>query len=565
MSSPSEIAARPSPSPAPSAAARRILVADDEEDVRALVSEVLQSARYAVRLASGGREAIEIATRERPDLVLLDVMMPEISGWEVCTTLKNHPDTQSIPIVMLSVRSEIRDMITSMQAGADDHLTKPFTRRKLIASVERLLEQHAPPAVPPSAQEHFRRQNLLYDSVTQLPAMPVVIDALRDRLLDHRRMGVLSVDVDKYSHVEETYGWEVFDELVRESARTLKRLVGTLFSAEDIVAISRPAGAEFHVFTRLEEGDDDGVLLERKARQTEETLRQTLDERFRDRIHKPIGVTVGHAVIRPSAQMRMERVVYRALRTAFQVATSREEERTRTMRHVFREILERGAVRTVYQPIFELGELEMFGHEALSRGPAESDFESPDLLFEYAIANHSVWDLERLCLRSSADHYGAPAPAILFVNVEAEMVSLLPQRGAAILDPLREHRDRVVLEITERSAIRDLATFRDAVERLRNEGFRVAIDDAGSGFASLQAIAELRPNFLKIANTLVTGLSRDTIKRDIVEMLLHVAGRIGALCVAEGIESAEDLAECRKIGIPYGQGYFLGFPGARTW
>jgi len=565
VSSPSETAARPSPSPASPAAVRRILVADDEEDVRALVSQVLQSARYDVRLASSGREAIEIATRERPDLVLLDVMMPEISGWEVCATLKNHPDTQAIPIVMLSVRSEIRDMITSMQAGADDHLTKPFTRRKLIASVERLLEQHAPPAVPPSAQEHFRRQNLLYDSVTELPAMAVVIDALRDRLLDHRRMGVLSVDVEKYSHVEETYGWEVFDELVRESARTLKRLVGTLFSAEDIVAISRPAGAEFHVFTRLEEGDDDGVLLERKARQTEETLRQTLDERFRDRIHKPIGVTVGHAVIRPSAQMRMERVVYRALRTAFQIATSRGEERTRTMRHVFREILERGAVRTVYQPIFELGGLGTFGHEALSRGPAETDFESPDLLFEYAIANHSVWDLERLCLRSSADHYGAPPPAILFVNVEAEMVSLLPQRGAAILDPLREHRDRVVLEITERSAIRDIATFRDAVERLRNEGFRVAIDDAGSGFASLQAIAELRPNFLKIANTLVTGLSRDTIKRDIVEMLLHVAGRIGALCVAEGIESAEDLAECRKIGIPYGQGYFLGAPAARTW
>jgi len=456
-------------------------------------------------------------------------------------------------------------MITSMQAGADDHLTKPFTRRKLLATIERLLEQSPSPSVPPAAQEHFRRQNLLYDSVTQLPSLAVVVDALRDRLLDHRRMGVLSVDVEKYSHVEDSYGWESFDDLVREAARTLKRLVGTLFSAEDIVAISRPAGAEFHVFTRLEEGDDDGLLLERKARQTEETLRQTLDEKFRDRIHKPIGVSVGHAVIRPSAQMRMERVVYRALRTAVGVATSREEERTRTMRRGFREILERKAVSTVYQPIFDLADLSTLGHEALSRGPAGTAFESPDVLFEFAIANHSVWDLEELCIRSTAQHYGAGGEAILFVNVEAEMVALLPQRGAAILDPLRERRDRVVLEITERSAIRDLATFRDAVERLRQEGFRVAIDDAGSGFASLQAIAELRPDFLKIANTLVTGLGRDTIKRDIVEMLLHVAGKIGARCVAEGIESAEDAAECRRIGIPYGQGYFLGVPAREPW
>jgi EAL domain-containing protein (putative c-di-GMP-specific phosphodiesterase class I)/DNA-binding response OmpR family regulator len=546
-------------------AVRIILVADDEEDVRTLVAEVLRSANFAVRLAGGGREAVEMATRERPDLVLLDVMMPEISGWEVCITLKNNPDTQAIPIVMLSVRNEIRDMITSMQAGADDHLTKPFTRRKLIATIERLLEQKLPSPVPPAAQEHFRRQNLLYDSVTRLPSLPVVIDALRDRLLDHRRMGVISVDVEKYSHVEDTYGWESFDDLVRETAGTLKRLVGTLFSAEDIVAIGRPAGAEFHVFTRLEEGDDDGLMLERKARQAEQTLRQTLDDRFRDRIHKPIGVSVGHAVIRPSAQMRMERVVYRALRTAIGVATSREEERVRAMRRAFREILERGAVSTVYQPIFDLSSLSTLGHEALTRGPVDSGFESPDLLFEFAIANHSVWDLEELCLKSTASHYGAGEEAVLFVNIEAEMVALLPQRGAGILDPLRKRRDRIVLEITERSAIRDLATFRDAVERLRNEGFRVAIDDAGSGFASLQAIAELKPDFLKIANTLVTGLSRDTIKRDIVEMLLHVAGKIGARCVAEGIESAEDLEECRRIGIPYGQGYFLGAPAPVSW
>ena len=559
MSSPSEAAAAGNAAP-PRNGFRRILVADDDEDVRTLVGSLLQSAHYTVLPVASGRDAIETAIRERPDLALLDVMMPEISGWEVCATLKNHPETQGIPIVMLSVRNEIRDMITSMQAGADDHVTKPFTKRKLLEAVERLAEQRPSASVLPSAEEHFRKKSLLYDAVTQLPSMPVVLDALRDRLLDRRRMGVLTIDVEKYSHVEDTYGWEVFDGLILETSRTLKRLVGTLFSSEDIVAISRPAGAEFLVFTALESGDDDGGLLERKARQTEETLRQTLDGRFRERIHKPIGVSVGHAMILPSAQMRMERVVYRALREAFRVATSREEDRTRRLRRVFREIVERRDIRTVYQPIFELANLALLGHEALSRGPAGTGFESPDLLFEYAIANDAVWDLEQLCLRSTADHFSPDGPSLLFVNVEAEMVSAIARRGATILDPLRAQRDRVVLEITERSAIRDLATFRDAIERLRLEGFRVAIDDAGSGFASLQSIAELKPNFLKIANTLVTGLARDTIKRDIVEMLLHVAGRIEALCVAEGIESEEDLAECRRIGIPYGQGYFLGPP-----
>ena len=542
--------------------AARILVVDDEEDVLQLVKTILTGARYSVTTARRGAEALELAARERPDLILLDVMMPEISGWEVCSMLKNSAETQNIPIVMLSVKNEIRDMITSMQAGADDHVTKPFSRRKLVATIQRLLEREdlAGPPFLPSAEEHFRNKKLLYDSVTQLPTITIVVDALRDRLHGRLEMGILYVDVEKYSHIEDTYGWEVFDALILETAKTLKRLVGTLFSAEDVVAISRPAGSEFYVFTRLEAGESPEARLARKARQTEDTLREALDDRFRERIHKPIGVFVGHARVLPTPQMRVERVVYRALRDAIRVATTREEERAGELRQLFREILDRRAIRTVLQPIFRLEDLEVFGHEALSRGPKGSPFESADLLFEYAIKNEAVWQLERLCAESSSRRFDAAGSGLLFVNMEADVLSSLLDGGSEILRSLPSEKERIVLEVTERTAIRDIPRLRSCIDGLRREGFRIALDDAGSGFASLQAIAELRPNFLKVANTLVTGLASDPIKRDIVEMLLHVAKRIDATCVAEGIETAEDLQECRRIGIPLGQGFFLGPP-----
>jgi EAL domain-containing protein (putative c-di-GMP-specific phosphodiesterase class I)/GGDEF domain-containing protein len=476
--------------------------------------------------------------------------------------LKNSPETQSIPIVMLSVKSEIRDLITSMQAGADDHVTKPFSRQKLVSTIQRLLdrEEAARPAFLPSAEEHFRNKKLLYDAVTQLPSVTIVVDALRERLLGRREMGVLFVDVEKYSHIEDTYGWEVFDALILETSRTLKRLVGTLFSAEDVVAISRPAGSEFYVFTQIEPGEGAEARLAAKARQTEDILREALDNRFRERIHKPMAVFVGHATILPTPQMRIERVVYRALREAIRDATSREEQRTREMRQLFREILERRAIRTVFQPIFHLNTLEVFGHEALSRGPKGTAFESADLLFEYAIKNGAVWELERLCAESSSRHWESMGQGLFFVNIETDVMASLLDRGSAILEPLLRRKDRIVLEVTERTAIRDIPRFRSCIDELRATGFRIAIDDAGSGFASLQAIAELRPDYLKVANTLVTGLSSDPIKRDIVEMLLHVARRIDATCVAEGIETEQDLQECRRIGIPLGQGYFLGMP-----
>jgi EAL domain-containing protein (putative c-di-GMP-specific phosphodiesterase class I)/DNA-binding response OmpR family regulator len=541
--------------------AEKILIVDDDEDILLIVQTILASAGYSAFTARNGREGVDLARDLVPDLILLDVMMPELSGWEVCTTLKNGPETRGIPIAMLTVKSEIRDLITGMQVGADDYITKPFTRRKLLSTVRKLLDERgdATPSYLPSEQDEYRFKNLLFDAVTELPTVPVIIDALRDRLLDNRDLGVLFVDVEQYSHIEETYGWEVFDGLLRQTGKALRRMLGTVFATEDFVAVNRAGGSDFYVFTSLGTGEDALPRLARKARQVEDSLRATLDEAFGSRIHKRIGVFVGHAALHSSPQMRVERLVYRALRQAIGIATTKEGERQALLRETFLEILRRRRIRTVYQPIFDLTTMEVMGHEALTRGPVETAFESPELLFQFAGDYEAVWELERLCIQSSAAHYAARPGGLLFVNVEADSIAALTAVSDT-LAPLLALPQQVVLEVTERSAIRDIPVFRDALGALRNQGFRIAIDDAGSGYASLQSIAELRPNYLKVANTLITGLHADTIKRDVVEMLVNLSRRIDAICIAEGIETPQDLEECRRLGIPYGQGFYLGVP-----
>jgi EAL domain-containing protein (putative c-di-GMP-specific phosphodiesterase class I) len=341
-------------------------------------------------------------------------------------------------------------------------------------------------------------------------------------------------------------------------------MIGTVFATEDFVAVNRAGGSDFYVFATLESGEEAMARLQRKARQVEESLRGSLDEAFGARIHKRIGVFVGHALLRPNPQMRVERLVYRALRQAIAVATTKEEERQTLLRETFKEILRKRRIRTVYQPIFHLETMEVFGHEALTRGPADTAFESPELLFQFAGENEATWELERLCLGSSAAHYAPVNGSHLFINVEAESIAALSRKGQESIPPLFQRKHPVVLEVTERSAIRDVPVFRSALAQLRELGFQIAIDDAGSGYASLQAIAELRPNFIKVANTLITGLRTDTIKRDVVEMLVNLSKRIEAVCVAEGIETPEDLEECRRLGIPYGQGFYLGVPSERA-
>src|SRR6202158_4051738 len=221
-------------------AAEKILIVDDDEDVLLIVQTILDNSGYTAVVARNGREGVEKALETKPDLILLDVMMPELSGWEVCTTLKSAPETRKIPIARLTVKSEIRDLITGMQVGADDYITKPFTRKKLLSTVRRLLDEkrESPPAYLTTENEEVRFKNLLFDGVTELPSVHVIVDALRDRLLDNRDMGVLYIDVEQYSHIEETYGWEVFDALLRHTGKALRRLLGTVLASVDFAALN---------------------------------------------------------------------------------------------------------------------------------------------------------------------------------------------------------------------------------------------------------------------------------------------------------------------------------------
>src|SRR6266545_3673770 len=165
--------------------AEKVLIVDDDDDILLIVQTILTSAGYTTFIARNGREGVDMALRLQPDLILLDVMMPELSGWEVCTTLKNAPETRQIPVAMLTVKSEIRDLITGMQVGADDYMTKPFTRRRLLSAVRKLLDERGEAtssAYLSTENEDARFRNLLFDPITELPTVPVIIDALRDRL-----------------------------------------------------------------------------------------------------------------------------------------------------------------------------------------------------------------------------------------------------------------------------------------------------------------------------------------------------------------------------------------------
>jgi len=120
---------------------RLVLVVDDEPRIAQIVTAYLQRDGYRVVQAGDGQKALEMARAERPDLVILDLMLPELSGWDVCRELQRDPRTAHLPIIMLTARDEVADRIVGLELGADDYVVKPFDPKELVARVHAVLRR----------------------------------------------------------------------------------------------------------------------------------------------------------------------------------------------------------------------------------------------------------------------------------------------------------------------------------------------------------------------------------------------------------------------------------------
>lgn len=125
---------------------KTILVVDDEKDMVKLVDNYLSKDGYLVIGAKNGHEGIDLAVKQHPDLILLDIMLPKIDGWDVCKRLKSTSETAHIPIIMLTAKAQESDKILGLEIGADDYITKPFNLRELAARVKTVLRRFEPPA-----------------------------------------------------------------------------------------------------------------------------------------------------------------------------------------------------------------------------------------------------------------------------------------------------------------------------------------------------------------------------------------------------------------------------------
>jgi EAL domain-containing protein (putative c-di-GMP-specific phosphodiesterase class I)/ActR/RegA family two-component response regulator len=225
-----------------------------------------------------------------------------------------------------------------------------------------------------------------------------------------------------------------------------------------------------------------------------------------------------------------------------------------------RRVLDGALPRIVFQPIAQLDCRSIVGYEALARFDQEP-FRPPNVWFAEADEVGLGIDLELAAVRVALERM-AEMPDDMFLTLNVSPTTAMT--GA--LDELLAGypRDRLVLEITEHAPVDDYDSLLRVLTKLHDLGVRVAVDDAGAGFASLHHILLLRPDIIKLDITLVRDIHHDPVKRALASSLVTFAHEIGSTITAEGVEIEDELATLIDLGVPWGQGYHLARPGELT-
>ncbi|HVE79068.1 MAG TPA: EAL domain-containing protein [Gemmatimonadaceae bacterium] len=410
--------------------------------------------------------------------------------------------------------------------------------------------------------ERVEYEQMLYDTLTGLPTLPVVIERSRALIKERGELVVVYFNFVRYSKIEEIYGWEKLDAVLETTASAVRDFLDASRFETSRVMVSFTNDDDFilfHVPAPGERGATDEQVTE-LVRQLEQSVATRIEAAHGEDIAALFDIYVGLSHVYYNPKLRLERLIYRGIREAANAARSvANRERVRKVTDL-RESLRQRLVYVDYHPIVAADTGKIFGYEALARGAMRS-LRSPEVMFEVAAEADLIWELSRLC-RSRALEGMATRLApdqLLFLNVDPHDFT----------DPAFNEREapdpkRVVIEITERTAIKDYPKFRERLHAFREIGYRFAVDDAGSGYAGLGSIANLEPDFIKLDISLINAIDTNFIKQNLVSTMVRFANDHGAKVIAEGVERREEFEVVQTLGVHFVQGFFLHKPAAAS-
>ncbi|MEA5553387.1 EAL domain-containing protein [Anabaena cylindrica UHCC 0172] len=589
-----------------SAIQKDILIVDDTPDNLRFLSKILIEKGYSVRKALDGQMAIIACQNLLPDLILLDIMMPEMDGYTVCQQLKANERTSKIPVIFLSAIDDILDKVKAFQVGGIDYITKPFHAEEVFIRVKNQLSLKAAEqkilnlnielekkvqertlqlelANQDLKRELWERQQLeqqllyraLHDPLTNLSNRTLLMERLDDalnlsKIASNYQFAVLFLDCDRFKVINDSLGHLVGDELLIAIGIRLQ----TLMRDTDILA--RLGGDEFAVFL---EKIPDIEYVKLVAIQISQKLSVPFQlSRAEVFITASIGIVVSNSSYeKPQELLRdADTAMYHAKSQGrsryciFTIDMYQQASKLLQLENDLKRAIERQEFIVYYQPIISLSTGKISAFEALvrwqhpTRGMVYPSAFIPIAEETGLIADIDTWVLQTACcqLRNWQKQKVVNEDISISVNISVKLFSqpnlleIINQAWQRIgLNP-----QNLKLEITESAIMENSEAAAVILQQLRECQIKLCIDDFGTGYSSLSYLHRFPVNILKIDKSFVYGLEQNSRNIGLISTIISLAHTSEMKATAEGIETIEQLAQLRNLGCDFGQGYLFSEP-----
>jgi len=549
----------------------KILVADDSKTTRALITESLKRLGHEVIPASSGHEAVELFQSSRPDLIILDVIMEEMDGFECARRIRALDANNWVPIIFLSGAVDDENIAKGINAGGDDYLTKPFSEITLSAKIKAM-------------QRISDMQHQLFEATQKLSALSST-DALTgvynrlqfDRTIKekiyysnryNKLLALLFIDLDNFKMINDSLGHYVGDLLLNEFAKRLK----SCLRLDDFIA--RIGGDEFAII--LSEIDSPEMAGE-VAKKIINVLSMSYHLAGHDlQMSSSIGIACY-----PSPDTDQENWVQNADiamyhakelgRNNFQYFTvdlNEQHKQQVNLEQSLKSALDKQELFLAYQPILNLKAKKMVRMEVLCcwKHP-EQGIISPNIFIPLAeelglIDVIGRWVLQSAC--NQAKEWFDAGYKNFKMSVNLSPRQLLQKDLPRLIDEMlgRAHIPArlLELELTETSALIYSHFSEDVLNKIHDIGVGIALDDFGTGYSSLTHLKRLPISTIKIDKLFIQDIIVDSNSAMIVKSVIALGNNLGFDVIAEGIETAEQLQFLIDNNCALGQGFYLYQP-----
>ncbi len=546
----------------------KILVADDSKTTLALITESLKTMGHAVISVSDGFSAIEAYKTKNPDLIILDVIMEGMDGFECAKRIRSIDVDKWIPIIFLSGAVDDENIAKGIDAGGDDYLTKPFSEITLaskIKAMQRIADMRKTLCITTSKLKLLSSTDPLTGLNNRLQFESTIKEKTAEVRESEKTIALLFLDLDNFKTINDTLGHHMGDFLLKEVASRLK----SCLRSKDFIA--RLGGDEFAII--LEDIENQKIVKELAQK-----LICIIDQPYKlgnDQVK--VGASIGIAYF-PSKDTSIETLVINADiamyhakevgRNNYQFFT--EELSTKyneqvDLKNSLSHALENNEFYLKYQPIYDLVTHKIQRIEALIHWKHAKLGIIPAAVFipmaeeSGLIGAIEMWVIQNVCkqgvnlLSQHLDHIK------LSINISPKdlLTKDFPEIIKKILNETKMPASHIELELTETSVLTYSDLSEDIINQIHEIGVGIVLDDFGTGYSSLSHLKDLPIDGVKIDKIFVNDSLLDSQSKMIVKSIIDFCKNLQIDAIAEGIENQDQLDLLIQLGCKQGQGYFL--------